>query len=290
MNSKGIILAGGSGSRLYPLTIAQSKQLLPVYNKPMIYYPISTLMLAGIRDILIITTPQDQGSFVTLLGDGAHLGLNIQYAQQEQPGGVAEAFIVGKDFIGSDPVTLILGDNIFYGQGLSGLLEGAIQDNRGATIFGYRVKDPERYGVVAFDEDMHVLSLEEKPEKPQSHYAVTGLYIYDNDVVDIAHTLQPSARGELEITSINQAYLEQKKLSLQIFHRGFAWLDTGTFESLLHASSFIESIEQRQGLQIGCIEEIAWRKGWISNDQLEGQAAKQSKNAYGAYLMDLLKG
>ncbi len=289
MYAKGIVLAGGSGMRLYPLTKIQSKQLLPVYNKPMIYYPISTLMLAGIRDILIITTPEDRSNFTELLGNGSDLGVNFQYAEQDHPRGLAEAFTIGSDFIGKDPVTLILGDNIFYGQGISVFLESAIKNNHGATIFGYHVKDPERYGVIEFDKKMNVVSLEEKPQKAKSSYAVTGLYIYDNDVIDIARDIQPSDRGELEITAVNQAYLKQKKLKLKLFHRGFAWLDTGTFESLLNASTFIEAIEQRQGLQVGCIEEIAWHKGWISDDQLESHAVKQSKNAYGAYLYDLLR-
>ncbi|NIY83296.1 glucose-1-phosphate thymidylyltransferase RfbA [Vibrio hepatarius] len=285
---KGIVLAGGSGTRLYPITLGTSKQLLPVYDKPMVYYPISVLMLAGIKDILIITTPDTVDGFKRLLKNGDEFGVSIDYAIQAEPRGIAEAFLIAEDFIGKDPVCLVLGDNIFYGQGFSPKLKQAASLESGAVVFGYKVKDPERFGVVEFDENMEVLSIEEKPENPKSKYAVTGLYFYDNKVLDYAKKLQPSERGELEITSINQLYLENENLSIELLGRGFAWLDTGTYESLLEASHFVETIEKRQGYKIACLEEIAFRSGWLSDEQLRQSAAPFSKNSYGQYLLGLL--
>ncbi|MBW0277952.1 glucose-1-phosphate thymidylyltransferase [Shewanella xiamenensis] len=286
---KGIILAGGSGTRLYPITKGVSKQLLPVYDKPMIYYPISVLMLAGIKDILIITTPEDQSSFQRLLGDGSEFGINLHYAIQSSPDGLAQAFIIGEEFIGDDSVCLALGDNIFWGQGFSPILKKAALRPTGATVFGYQVKDPERFGVVDFDDDMKAISIEEKPTRPKSNFAVTGLYFYDNRVVDIAKNVKPSERGELEITSVNQAYLELGELNVELLGRGFAWLDTGTYESLLEAASFVETIEKRQGYKIACLEEIAWRNKWLTNEQVTDAAKRMAKNTYGEYLNTLLQ-
>lgn len=286
---KGIVLAGGSGTRLYPLTYSVSKQLMPVYDKPMIYYPLSTLMLSGITNILVITTPSDLDSFQHLLGDGSQWGVTFEYAVQPSPDGLAQAFIIGEQFVGQDSVTLILGDNIFYADGLSRRLQTIGKRDKGATVFGYYVKDPERYGVVEFDKNCVVNSLEEKPEHPKSNYAVTGLYFYDNDVIDIAKTIKPSQRGELEITDVNNVYLSRGQLNVELFARGTAWLDTGTHESLLNAGTFIKVVEDRQGLKIACLEEIAFRMGWIDKEKLMQIAQPLLKNGYGKYLMDLCK-
>jgi glucose-1-phosphate thymidylyltransferase len=286
---KGIVLAGGSGTRLYPITKGVSKQLLPVYDKPMIFYPISALMLAGIKNILIISTPDDITGYERLLGDGSQFGINLSYKIQPSPDGLAQAFIIGEEFIGEDNVCLVLGDNIFYGQGFSPKLINAAKKQTGATIFGYQVKDPERFGVVDFDDNMKALSIEEKPKIPKSNYAVTGLYFYDNSVVDIAKSIIPSDRGELEITCVNNAYLERGELSVEILGRGFAWLDTGTHESLLDAGQFVQTIESRQGYKIACLEEIAFNQGWLESQQIEQLAKPMLKNSYGKYLMELIK-
>ncbi|MDX9819577.1 MAG: glucose-1-phosphate thymidylyltransferase RfbA [Desulfococcus multivorans] len=286
---KGIILAGGSGTRLYPITLTISKQLLPVYDKPMIYYPLSTLMLAGVRDILIISTPQDTPRFRDMIGDGEKWGIDVQYAVQPSPDGLAQAFTIGRGFIGNDDPVLILGDNIFYGHDLAVKLERAAAQSQGATVFAYHVQDPERYGVVEYDADLRVRSIEEKPANPRSNYAVTGLYFYDNQVVDIADNLEPSARGELEITDVNRIYLERGKLNVEIMGRGYAWLDTGTHDSLQEASSFISTLQKRQGLMVSCPEEIAWRKGWIDAARIEKLAHTMAKNGNGQYLLGLLK-
>ncbi len=284
---KGIILAGGSGTRLYPLTRVTSKQLLPVYDKPMIYYPLSVLMLGGIRDILIISTPQDLPNFKQLLGDGSWLGLNLSYAEQPRPEGLAQAFIIGAEFIGSDPVCLILGDNMFHGHNLSGIIKNALQVNHGGVVFGYRVNDPERYGVVEFDAAGNVIGIEEKPPNPKSKYAVAGLYVYDNQVIDIARNLKPSDRGELEITDVNREYLQQDALKVEILGRGFAWMDMGTHESMQQTAAFVRSVQNRQGFKIACVEEIAYRLGYINSDQLKTIAAEMIKNDYGQYLSEI---
>ncbi len=287
--TKGIVLAGGSGTRLYPITKGVSKQLLPIYDKPMIYYPLSVLMLAGIRDILLISTPEDISGYQRLLGDGREFGINLTYAEQPSPDGLAQAFIIGEEFIGDSNVCLVLGDNIFYGQGFGKMLRTAAEKPSGATIFGYQVKDPERFGVIEFDKNKRALSIEEKPLRPKSHYAVTGLYFYDNSVVEMAKQVQPSARGELEITSINQGYLERGDLDVELLGRGFAWLDTGTHESLLEAGMFVETIEKRQGFKIACLEEIAYNNGWLTAQNLQRIGKLLSKNSYGQYLLECAK-
>lgn len=287
MNWKGIILAGGAGTRLHPITKAVSKQLLPVYDKPMIYYPLSVLMLAGIQDILIITTPEDQQNFKNLLGDGSDFGVRLEYAVQPKPEGLAQAFLIGEEFIGNDNVCLVLGDNIFFGQHFSDSLKKALQRESGATVFGYQVKDAQRFGVVEFDENNKVISIEEKPTQPKSNFAITGLYFYDNRVIEIAKSIKPSVRGELEITDVNQTYLNEGQLNVELFGRGFAWLDTGTHDSLLDAGQFVQTIEHRQGLKIACLEEIAFNNGWLSKNDLQKRGAELAKTSYGAYLLNL---
>jgi len=289
ITTKGIILAGGSGTRLYPITKGVSKQLLPIYDKPMIYYPLSVLMLAGIQDVLIITTPEDKDSFERLLGDGSQLGIRLQYAVQPSPDGLAQAFIIGEEFIGDSNVCLVLGDNIFYGQGFTPMLKQAVARGKGATVFGYQVKDPERFGVVEFDEQRRAVSLEEKPLKPKSNFAVTGLYFYDHDVIEIAKQVKPSDRGELEITTVNQMYLERGDLNVELLRRGFAWLDTGTHSSLLEAAQFVETLGKRQGYKVACLEEIAFNQGWLSKEQVLEIGQSMSKNDYGQYLISLVQ-
>jgi glucose-1-phosphate thymidylyltransferase len=288
-NTKGIILAGGSGSRLYPITKGVSKQLLPVYDKPMIFYPLSVLMLAGIKEILIITTPEEKDSFIRLLGDGSQFGIQLTYKVQLSPDGLAQAFIIGEEFIGEDNVCLVLGDNIFFGQGFTPKLLNVVKRETGATVFGYKVKDPERFGVVEFDENYKAISIEEKPEKAKSNFAVTGLYFYDNDVIEIAKNIKPSARGELEITSVNNEYLKRGDLNVELLGRGFAWLDTGTYDSLMDAGQYVQTIEKRQGFKIACLEEIAFNQGWLSTEQIKEIAKPLMKNSYGKYLLDLIQ-